>query len=198
MPVRYGIHRIFILLAVFALLAGCSSRLDPLAPEDPGLEEQDPGNLGDRSALDFEAVLQASLQASYTEISQFINGSLGGSFSGQVPGYSHSFSMSIPAGACQAFGAFKILVPNDGLPVYQLLPHMQFSQNVTIVLDYSKWLAEGTFSAGDSCELLYMNEETQEFEPLAPRVLFAADAVNPTVSFSTSHFSRWIIDDDTP
>ena len=60
--------------------------------------------------------------------------------------------------------------------------------------DYSRWLTTGYLSSGDGCEILYMNEATEQFESLSPAVTFTADATNSTVTFATAHFSRWVID----
>ncbi len=196
MPRNWTYLRCFVpLFIVIAAVLGCSDSYDPVAPD---LTQDDAwqggGGIGDRSS--FQQVLKDSQHENYTEVSGEIDGGAGGSFSGSVSGYQNSFSLSVPAGAFQGFSTLKILVPNEAVPVYQLLPHSNFDEDVTVTLDYYMWIVEGDIAHGDSCEVFFMNEVTEEFEQLPTRATFVADSTAASVSFETDHFSRWHIKKD--
>ena len=179
--------------ALFLLAIGCSNGVSPLGPEQGGASGDVPA--GDRNFTEFLSLLAASQHEDYVTIASVIQGFSGGSVSGSVAGYGGNFSITIPAEAFSGSDTLKILVPTDHVPVYQLLPHRNFSKELTVTLDYELWLDDGAFAHGDSCEVFFMNESTEEFERLSPPAIFVADSTASTVSFKTTHFSRWALEE---
>ena len=183
-------------LIVVLICAGCSSRFDPVGPDaldEASIPANDEFSAEDRGDLGFLWSLEMSQHDNYTEITGPISHQTGGTISGSVSGYQHPFTLDVPAGACQSLCNLQILVPNEGIPVYQLLPHMQFNKEVTVTLDYYKWLQSGHLTAGEDYEVFYMNEVTMEYERCSPPAVFTASSAQSTVSFKTDHFSRWKI-----
>jgi hypothetical protein len=185
-----------LVLLLLALAAGCSRDGQSPPTRPVALGELPTGQSpGTREELSFAEWLAAADHEDYSLISGSF-GSSGGTLMGTVAGYADTCKLFVPAGAHQGLSPLSLLVPRSGVPVYQLLPHGQtFSSAVTVTLDYSKWLAAGAFAHGDSCEVLYMDEVNEEFDPLSPRAIFVADSLAPTVSFQTLHFSHWKLGD---
>ena len=182
------------IVLLIALLAGCSrdgeSPLVSPLTLDGAADPPAAGPLGVRSALTFAEAMAASDSATYASYSATLSG--GGTLLGTCPGYSDTCKLQVPAGAYQGPAPLSVLVPCTHVPVYQLLPHGQtFSSAVTVTLDYSLWLANGTFAVGDTLEVFYMDEVNEEFVALSPPAIVVADSVNTTISFQTLHFSRW-------
>lgn len=181
-------------ILVLMLAVGCSREGElPTAGLDDALPASSAPPLTPREELSFAELLEASDHEDYSLISGSFGGG-SGTLMGTVAGYSDTCKLQVPAGAYQGMSPLSLLVPRSGVPVYQLLPHGQtFGSAVTVTLDYSKWLAGGTFAQGDTCEVLYMDEVNEEFDQLSPRAIFVADSLAPTVSFQTLHFSRWLV-----
>jgi hypothetical protein len=191
-PVRTAVLALALLTA---LLAGCSRDGDtplssPITFDTPG-ELPAGGPLGERSELTFAEAMAASESATYASIS--IAQPDGATLLGTCPGYSDTCKLEVPSGAYQGLLPLTIMVPCTEAPVYQLLPHGQtFNTAVTVTLDYSLWLTNGTLAVGDTLELFYMDEVNEEFVRLSPPAIAVADSAGPTITFQTLHFSRWL------
>ncbi|MCP4548143.1 MAG: hypothetical protein GY835_16890 [bacterium] len=146
---------------------------------------------------DWDYYYNASLSAIYENVQGCIDGGIGGTVQGSVNGYDTDFKIKVKPGAYSGSKTLTIMVPLGGEPVYQLLPHgIDFDLSVTVTLDYSHWLDTGRILEDESYRLLYMNEADGTFEVLTPPVSFIADPDEPTITFGTSHFSRWVIEDE--
>jgi hypothetical protein len=184
-----------IFLLALLMAGACSRDQGPMAPDPLIVDVDDPGDFGPIGARssEWDSIFDASDHSDYSLIAGTINGGSGGSLEGTVYAYDDTFHLVVPAGAYTGTSKLKLLVPNSGVPVFRLEPHgLTFDEDLTVTLDYSRWLGVGGFDHGDNCELLYMNEATEEFDALSPPVSFLADSLQPTVSFETDHFSRWI------
>ncbi len=182
-------------LAVFFCLGlACSDRT---LPTDPFNDDQGSPLFAQQEGTAFQQLLEASDHENYTTLSSTIGGFSGGTVSGTVSGYQSAFSVTVPNQSFSGSRDITMMVPTDAVPVYQLLPHGTFTTPVTVVLDYYFWITEGTIEHGDSCEVYFMNEVTEEFDVLSPRAIFVADSLNANISFTTSHFSNWAVKDKT-
>jgi hypothetical protein len=191
---------VILCLCLLQLSMGCdnSGSLPPLAAEtDANIGANDPVDCSSKLALDWDAWYQASNSIKYSSLSDDLDGTYGDVLTGSVTGYTDLFGLVVPAGAYPGIHELEMLVPTGGKPIYQLLPHGKtFSVAVTVILDYSKWLASGYLTAGNACEVLYMNEAIEEFESLSPPATFTVSSTNTTISFQTDHFSRWVLSEE--
>jgi hypothetical protein len=180
-----------LVLLVGLVIAGCSDQ--PLGPIGPAGDEPAAGPIAARSDSLYDYYYKESVHDDYVTLSQVIAGATGGQVKGLVSGYADTFRIDVPAGAFAYAREIRMDVPTSHVPVFQLFPSGTFDDAIAVTLDTKLWLDDGTLVHGEKYEIFYMNPSTEALEVLSPRATFTADSTATTVTFTTTHFSRWVI-----
>ncbi|MBN2170974.1 MAG: hypothetical protein JW819_06630 [Candidatus Krumholzibacteriota bacterium] len=180
-----------LVLVIGLVIAGCSDQ--PLGPMDPAGDGPAAGPITVRSDSLYDYYYKESVHDDYTTISEVIAGTVGGMVKGVVSGYADTFRIDVPAGAFAYAREIRIDVPTSHVPVFQLFPSGTFDDAIAVTLDTKLWLDDGTLVHGEEYEVFHMNPATETLDVLSPRAVFTADSTATTMTFTTTHFSRWTI-----